>query len=152
MNRRACAFRLSLTGHSPKAAPQSRLSVRRCILFPKNCRFFSAFHRKVQFLSACAHHPRLYIPPTRSPLSAHIRKQETHFKYITYKRGCQSRKYQSTAQSNRLCGAFSTTQEYLLYFKEFSCNLAENMQARCVPRFIQRFLNIRLFHNPAMPT
>ncbi len=33
-----------------------------------------------------------------------------------------------------------TTQEYLMYFKEFSCNLAENMQVRCVPRFIQRFL------------
>ncbi len=27
-----------------------------------------------------------------------------------------------------------------MYFKEFSCNPAENMQARCVPRFIQRFL------------
>ena len=26
-------------------------------------------------------------------------------------------------------------------FKEFSCNQAENMQARCVPRFIQRFLS-----------
>ena len=34
------------------------------------------------------------------------------------------------------------TQEYLMYFKEFSCNQAENMQARCVPRFIQRFLTI----------
>ena len=33
------------------------------------------------------------------------------------------------------------TQEYLMYFKEFSCNPAENMQARRVPRFIQRFLN-----------
>ncbi len=32
------------------------------------------------------------------------------------------------------------TQEYLMYFKEFSCKMAENMQARCVPRFIQRFL------------
>ena len=32
------------------------------------------------------------------------------------------------------------TQEYLMYFKEFSCNKTENMQARCVPRFIQRFL------------
>ncbi len=32
------------------------------------------------------------------------------------------------------------TQEYLMYFKEFSCNLTENMQVRCVPRFIQRFL------------
>ena len=27
-----------------------------------------------------------------------------------------------------------------MYFKEFSCNQAENMQARCVPRFIQCFL------------
>ncbi len=27
-----------------------------------------------------------------------------------------------------------------MYFKEFSCNIAENMQARCVPRFIQCFL------------
>ncbi len=26
-----------------------------------------------------------------------------------------------------------TTQEYLMYFKKFSCNIAENMQARCVP-------------------
>ena len=34
-----------------------------------------------------------------------------------------------------------TTQEYLMYFKEFSSNQAENMQARCVPRFIQRFLS-----------
>ena len=33
------------------------------------------------------------------------------------------------------------TQEYLMYFKEFSCNKTENMQVRCVPRFIQRFLN-----------
>ena len=31
------------------------------------------------------------------------------------------------------------TQEYLMYFKEFSCNHAENMQARCVPRFILCF-------------
>ena len=29
-----------------------------------------------------------------------------------------------------------------MYFKEFSCNPAENMQARCVPRFIQCFHNI----------
>ena len=35
-----------------------------------------------------------------------------------------------------------TTQEYLMYFKEFSCKITENMQARCVPRFIQRFLSI----------
>ncbi len=34
-----------------------------------------------------------------------------------------------------------TTQEYLMYFKEFSCNQTENMQARCVPRFIQCFPN-----------
>ena len=34
-----------------------------------------------------------------------------------------------------------TTQGYLMYFKEFSCNQAENMQARCVPRFVQRFLS-----------
>ena len=26
-----------------------------------------------------------------------------------------------------------------MYFKEFSCKITENMQARCVPRFIQRF-------------
>ncbi len=32
------------------------------------------------------------------------------------------------------------TQEYLMYFKEFSCKMVENMQARCVPRFIQCFL------------
>ena len=31
------------------------------------------------------------------------------------------------------------TQEYLMYFKEFSCNKTENMQVRCVLRFIQRF-------------
>ncbi len=35
------------------------------------------------------------------------------------------------------------TQEYLMYFKEFSCNKTENMQVRCVPRFIQRFLSIK---------
>ena len=28
-----------------------------------------------------------------------------------------------------------------MYFKEFSCNKTENMQVRCVPRFIQRFPN-----------
>ena len=28
-----------------------------------------------------------------------------------------------------------------MYFKEFSCNQAENMQARCMPRFIQHFPN-----------
>ena len=28
-----------------------------------------------------------------------------------------------------------------MYFKEFSCKTAENMQARCVPRFIQCFPN-----------
>ena len=37
------------------------------------------------------------------------------------------------------------TQEYLMYFKEFSCNKTENMQVRCVPRFIQCFLNIPHF-------
>ncbi len=35
------------------------------------------------------------------------------------------------------------TQEYLMYFKEFSCNKTENMQVRCVPRFIQRFLSTK---------
>ncbi len=29
-----------------------------------------------------------------------------------------------------------------MYFKEFSCKITENMQARCVPRFIQCFHNI----------
>ncbi len=37
------------------------------------------------------------------------------------------------------------TQEYLMYFKEFSCNKTENMQVRCVPRFIQRFLRYNPF-------
>ena len=32
-----------------------------------------------------------------------------------------------------------------MYFKEFSCNKTENMQVRCVPRFIQRFLRILYF-------
>ena len=30
-----------------------------------------------------------------------------------------------------------------MYFKEFSCKITENMQARCVPRFIQCFLRSR---------
>ena len=41
------------------------------------------------------------------------------------------------AQTDFLFDCMKTTQEYLMYFKEFSCDLAENMQARCVPRFIQ---------------
>ena len=49
------------------------------------------------------------------------------------------------AQTDFSFDCMKTTQEYLMYFKEFSCNQAENMQARCVPRFIQRFLRKRLF-------
>ena len=30
-----------------------------------------------------------------------------------------------------------------MYFKEFSCNMTKNKQVRCVPRFIQRFLNTK---------
>ena len=45
------------------------------------------------------------------------------------------------AQTDFSVDCMKMTQEYLMYFKEFSCNQAENMQARCVPRFIQRFLN-----------
>ena len=44
------------------------------------------------------------------------------------------------AQTDFSVDCMKMTQEYLMYFKEFSCNQAENMQARCVPRFIQRFL------------
>ncbi len=47
------------------------------------------------------------------------------------------------AQADFSFNCMKTTQEYLMYFKEFSCNQAENMQARCVPRFIQRFLNTK---------
>ena len=36
------------------------------------------------------------------------------------------------------------TQEYLMYFKEFSCKTAENMQARCVPRFNSASLELRV--------
>ena len=46
------------------------------------------------------------------------------------------------AQTDFSVDCMKMTQEYLMYFKEFSCNQAENMQARCVPRFIQRFLNV----------
>ncbi len=44
------------------------------------------------------------------------------------------------AQTDFSSDCMKMTQEYLMYFKEFSCNPAENMQARCVPRFIQCFL------------
>ena len=47
-----------------------------------------------------------------------------------------------TAQADFSSDCMKTTQEYLMYFKEFSCNMTENMRAKCVPRFIQRFLNI----------
>ena len=43
-------------------------------------------------------------------------------------------------QTDFLVDCMKVTQEYLMYFKEFSCNKTENMQVRCVPRFIQRFL------------
>ena len=43
------------------------------------------------------------------------------------------------AQTDFSIDCMKMTQEYLMYFKEFSCNQAENMQARCVPRFIQCF-------------
>ena len=45
------------------------------------------------------------------------------------------------AQTNFPSDCMKMTQEYLMYFKEFSCKITENMQARCVPRFIQRFLS-----------
>ena len=45
------------------------------------------------------------------------------------------------AQAGFSFDCMKTTQEYLMYFKEFSGNRAEKMQARCVPRFIQRFPN-----------
>ena len=47
------------------------------------------------------------------------------------------------AQADFSFNCMKTTQEYLMYFKEFSCNKTENMQVRCVPRFIQRFLNTK---------
>ncbi len=40
------------------------------------------------------------------------------------------------AQTDFSFDCMKTTQEYLMYFKEFSCNQAENMQARCVPDLI----------------
>ena len=43
------------------------------------------------------------------------------------------------AQTDFSSDYMKMTQEYLMYFKKFSCNMAENMQARCVPRFIQCF-------------
>ncbi len=46
------------------------------------------------------------------------------------------------AQTDFSVDCMKMTQEYLMYFKEFSCNQTENMQARCVLRFIQRFLSI----------
>ena len=45
------------------------------------------------------------------------------------------------AQTDFSSDCMKMTQEYLMYFKEFSCKMAENMQARCVPRFIQCFLS-----------
>ncbi len=45
------------------------------------------------------------------------------------------------AQTDFSSDCMKMTQEYLMYFKEFSCKMAENMQARCVPRFIQCFHN-----------
>ena len=37
------------------------------------------------------------------------------------------------AQSDFSSDCIKTTQEYLMYFKEFWCKMTENMQARCVP-------------------
>ena len=53
----------------------------------------------------------------------------------------QNKSGMQIAQADFSFDRMKTTQEYLMYFKEFSCNQAENMQARCVPRFIQRFRN-----------
>ena len=46
------------------------------------------------------------------------------------------------AQADFSSDCTKMTQEYLMYFKEFSCNMTKNKQVRCVPRFIQRFLNV----------
>ena len=56
------------------------------------------------------------------------------------------------AQTDFSFDCMKTTQEYLMYFKEFSCNQAENMQAKCVLRFIQRFLSIASILETALMT
>ena len=61
-------------------------------------------------------------------------ERRAFFREVLIKSGMQ------IAQADFSFDCMKMTQEYLMYFKEFSCNQAENMQARCVPRFIQRFL------------
>ena len=46
------------------------------------------------------------------------------------------------AQTDFSSDCMKMTQEYLMYFKEVSCNMTKNKQVRCMPRFIQRFLSI----------
>ena len=47
------------------------------------------------------------------------------------------------AQTDFSSDCMKMTQEYLMYFKEFSCKITENIQARCVPRFIQCFPRLK---------
>ena len=51
-------------------------------------------------------------------------------------------------QTDFLSDCTKVTQEYLMYFKEFSCNMMKNMQVRCVPRFIQRFPSMADIRRP----
>ena len=51
------------------------------------------------------------------------------------------------AQTDFSSDCTKVTQEYLMYFKEFSCNMTKNKQVKCVPRFIQRFPRLLFYHN-----
>ena len=51
------------------------------------------------------------------------------------------------AQTDFSSDCTKVTQEYLMYFKEFSCNMPKNKQVRCVPRFIQCFPRLLFYHN-----
>ena len=65
-----------------------------------------------------------------------------NFMEVLIKSGMQITQTDFSSGGCRPQDCMKMTQEYLMYFKEFSCNMAENMQARCVPRFIQCFLSI----------
>ena len=63
------------------------------------------------------------------------------FKEALIKSGMQITQTDFSSGGCRPQDCMKMTQEYLMYFKEFSCKVAENMQARCVSRFSQCFLN-----------
>ena len=63
-----------------------------------------------------------------------------YIKEVLIKSGMQITQTDFSSGGCRPQDCTKVTQEYLMYFKEFSCNKTENMQVRCVPRFIQRFL------------